>query len=257
MNGNLTSQEWHQRFLQQARWTRELRKYILHQIGLTNGGAILEVGCGTGAILSEFRSIYRYSKSLQIHGLDINPYFLELAERNVPEIALCLGDAHFLPYSHKYFDFVFCHYLLMWVSDPLKVLMEMARVTKSGGCVAALAEPDYGGRIDYPEEFKKLGELQCIALQNQGGNPLMGRRLASLFKEAGIHSFTVGVFGGQWSSSAVKKEEIDAEWNMIVNDISGLITPNELSELYNQDLNCWMEGNRILYVPTFYAWGRV
>jgi len=43
---------WHQRYTQQAGWTLEARRYIFRQIGLEKFAAILEVGSGTGAILS-------------------------------------------------------------------------------------------------------------------------------------------------------------------------------------------------------------
>lgn len=256
MIGCLSAQDWHKRFLQQSRWTSDLRNYLFRLIGLTDKDTILEVGCGTGALLTDFHSIRGNNKSRQIHGLDINPDFLKLASRNAPDAILCLGDAHTLPYENGCFDFTFCHFLLLWVADPLKVVEEMKRVTKRGGYIAALAEPDYGGRIDYPSELSQLGELQCAALKNQGADPLIGRKLASFFKEVGVQSMTVGVLGGQWAFP-LSEEEIEAEWQIIRHDIADLIPPDELEHLHQTDLKCWGQQSRVLYVPTFYAWGRV
>lgn len=256
MNENTSIQDWHNRFLQQARWTRELRGYLLKQIGLGERASILEVGCGTGAVLSEFFQATSCNAPPRIHGLDINPHFLNLASQNLPQVSLCLGDAHALPYRSKCFEMTYCHYLLLWVKDPLQVLTEMTRVTRIGGVVAALAEPDYGARIDYPEELERIGVLQRAALQHQGADPQVGRKLASLFKEAGLHSIVTGVLGGQWSSPP-PEEEIEAEWKMIYFDISGLISLDELKQLHQKDINYWKEQERILYVPTFYAWGIV
>ena len=47
---------WHSRYLQQAAWTRELRTYVFEQAGISSANRILEVGCGTGAILSGLTS---------------------------------------------------------------------------------------------------------------------------------------------------------------------------------------------------------
>ncbi|MCK7482052.1 MAG: class I SAM-dependent methyltransferase [Candidatus Moduliflexus flocculans] len=44
---------WHARYSQQAKWTRNLRAYIFDKIKLDDATRVLEVGCGTGAILSE------------------------------------------------------------------------------------------------------------------------------------------------------------------------------------------------------------
>ena len=48
---------WHARFLQQAAWTRDLRTYLFERAGLAQAQRVLEVGCGTGAILSELTTL--------------------------------------------------------------------------------------------------------------------------------------------------------------------------------------------------------
>ena len=46
--------DWHARYVQQARWTNQLRHYLYRKAGLRDGQQILEVGCGTGAVLGDF-----------------------------------------------------------------------------------------------------------------------------------------------------------------------------------------------------------
>ncbi len=55
---------WHTRYLQQAAWTRDLRTYLFEQAGLKSARRVLEVGCGTGAILREL-------SAPALHGLDL------------------------------------------------------------------------------------------------------------------------------------------------------------------------------------------
>jgi len=51
---SLTVAQWHQRFTQQATWTRQLRSYLYTQAGIESNCRVLEVGCGTGALAAYF-----------------------------------------------------------------------------------------------------------------------------------------------------------------------------------------------------------
>ena len=157
----LTPQDWHQRFTQQAQWTRDLRAYLYQRVEIAQAQRVLEVGCGTGAILADLPA----QIPLQV-GLDVDRQNLHLAMRSTPGTGFTQGDGHALPYPDGCFDVTYCHFLLLWVADPAQVLREMVRVTRPGGAVLALAEPDYGGRVDYPEELAILGKwLSAGALE--------------------------------------------------------------------------------------------
>src|SRR5512138_1324992 len=117
--------DWHQRYLQQARWTRDLRSYLFKQAGLGEASRVFEAGCGTGAILSELPGHSRP------HGLDIDFRALRECRVHAPAACLAQGDASHLPYPDKSFDIVYCHFLLLWLKDPLQALLEMKRLTKS------------------------------------------------------------------------------------------------------------------------------
>ena len=143
---------WHTRYAQQAEWTRNLRTYIFNKIQLNASSRVLEVGCGTGAILSELPT------HLSLHGLDIDPGALAQCQSHVPSASLIRANALQLPYPDNSFDVVYCHFLLLWVSYPMRALLEMKRVTKKGGHIIAFAEPDYRARVDKPEELVQLGK---------------------------------------------------------------------------------------------------
>lgn len=248
----LSSAEWHQRFTLQAQWTRDLRRYLYNRIGIQSITKILEIGCGTGALLPELLSLGHTNT----YGLDINPHFLELASRNAQEASLTCGDAHALPYPEDSFDLTLCHFLLMWVDQPISVLHEMARVTRREGVLAALAEPDYGGRIDHPAELARLGHLQTSALRGQGADPEMGRKLRGLFTEVGLIGIETGVLGSQWVDLPTQ-EYRESEWVVLNSDLESYLSTGEIEIFRQLDDLAWARGDRILFVPTFYAWGRV
>jgi len=252
----LTPKEWHQRFKLQSQWTKTTREYIFQRTGCSTSSSILDVGCGTGAISGELIQ----SQIKHVFGIDLSPDFLKEAASMRPETQLNIADAHEMPFNEGVFDCTFCHYLLMWVADPAKVIHEMKRVTKFGGAVMALAEPDYGGRIDYPEPLTTLNEWQTTALKNQGANPFMGRKLKALFHQSGLKNMEVGVIGAQWTED-IQQEELVSEWEIIQSDLMMLNNKSEVlktaDEIRKIDLAAWALGERILYVPTFYAFGIV
>ena len=247
---------WHSRFRQQAGWTRELRNYLFQKAGLKPGSRILEVGCGTGAILGDIRN----SADLQIHGLDIAPEMLKQAAINAPSAQLTMGDAHTLPFSNGIFEITFCHYLLLWVSSPLAVLREMKRVTRKGGVVMAMAEPDYTARIDEPKFLEELGTLQTESLVEQGADTQMGIKLGNLFQEAGIDLVEFGWMQDEARAalhSRLKQLEYDQEWEVLESDLQNRLTSTQL-EKYHQDYQgACRDGSIRIHIPTAFAWGTV
>lgn len=252
----LSTQDWHQRFIQQARWTHALRKYIYQHTQLLHSQRILEVGSGTGALLSAVLSELPPDSTNHLFGLDINKSFLQFTRTQLPEVILTQGDGHNLPYKSASFDAVICHFLLLWVKNPNKILKEMIRVIRPRGTVIAFAEPDYGGRIDYPLELSEIGRFQTMSLNQQGADTILGRKLVGLFSTAGLTNIKFGILGGQWYTNVLDDEKI-SEWIIIQDDLNGLISADRIAQLRQLDFTARSSGERVLYIPTFYAFGQV
>jgi SAM-dependent methyltransferase len=246
---------WEARYRQQAGWTRDLRQYLYQRAGLKTARRVLDLGCGTGALLNELLK----SCKGEVHGLDIDAHHLDQAHQLTHPVLgqkphLVLGDAHALPYSDQSFDITLCHFVLLWLQNPAEALNEMRRVTRPGGALLALAEPDYGGRIDYPEELGLLGKLQEDSLRKQGADTRLGRQLLGMLERAGLKEIEGGILGAQWTGLA-SPEERALEWAVMQEDLLG--EKVNLEQFEALDREAWQKGERVLYVPTFYAWGRV
>jgi len=244
---------WDDRYQQQARWTASVRRVFgdafLHGRALK----VLEVGCGTGVITND---LYRNHENHKMFGLDIQHELLCYARQKDPAIQYTCADGLMLPYSDNAFDLTLCHYYLLWLGSPEQGLAEMCRVTRAGGVLAALAEPDYGGRIDYPDELANPGIMQARSLQVHGANPYLGRKLAELLHRAGLSHIHTGLMGGEWGK-APDPGFIQMEWEVLRQDLQGWLPESEMFRLQALDVEAWRNGIRILYVPTFYAWGKV
>lgn len=240
--------DWHRRYLQQAKWTRDLRTYLFKKAGLNNTSRVLEVGCGTGAILSELPN------HISRHGLDLDSEALAQCRINTPTVSLVQGNAFKLPYSNNIFDIIYCHFLLLWVSNPLQALLEMKRVAKSGAHIIAFAEPDYTARVDEPRELIPLGKWQTESLKRQGADPGLGARLADLFFRAGIELNETGIV--QNAENDPSPEEWEVEWAVLESDLAGFIPNGDIQKMKRLDQQAWRRGERRLHVPTYFAWGQ-
>jgi len=249
---HLTPEEWHAWFSVQAGWTRPTRTWLYGQADLTRAWDVLEVGCGTGVVAGELARL----SAARVVGLDIDATMLAFARQQGGGVTYVQGDAHALPFPDRSFDVVVCHYLLLWLADSVRAVREMARVVRPAGRILACAEPDYGGRVDHPPEMVSLGRLQAQALRQQGADPELGRRLGELFVAAGLRA-TVGVMAGRWELPAAPDGGFEAEWAMRERDLAGLLPPEELRRLRAADRQALTAGRRMLFVPTFYALGRL
>jgi SAM-dependent methyltransferase len=181
---------------------------------------------------------------------------LAACHERVPGALLTRGDVRSLPYSDGAFNITFCHYLLLWVSDPVRALREMKRVTASLGYVIACAEPDYEAREDEPAALEWLGQQQNQALQKQGAALHRGAELAGLFQQAGI----VPIEAGRMRSQGMRVQseaEWESEWRVLESDLAGAVSREELERIKEVDRRAKGLGHHVLNVPTYFAWGQV
>lgn len=237
----------HERFRRQVSWRRELLEYLFQKEGIRGAGRALEVGCASGAMLQEWAFLPA------LHGLDLERRSLREAKVHAEAACLVQGDAHCLPYASASFDIVFCHYFLMWVADPLAALREMRRVTRPGGWVLALAEPDYTSRIEEPPELLLPAQWQAEALQRRGADIAIGPRLGELFAQAGIMLVESSCLAPCPVWEAV---EAEAEWQLLLQDVAESVSEAALVVFSQIEKEARAQGRRYSYLPTWFAIGQ-
>ena len=119
-----------------GRWSIRLAPLYTSFARLRDVGRILDVGCGTGALV---KTIADSTKEAQIFGVDPAQSFIDYARTRFsdPRIAFQVGDAMQLPFPAAHFDQTLSLLVMMFVPAPEQAASEMRRVTRPGGTVSA------------------------------------------------------------------------------------------------------------------------
>jgi SAM-dependent methyltransferase len=118
-----------------AGWARPLHAAVLDAVDVTDGTALLDVGCGTG----EF-ALAAAERGARVTGVDTDPAAVALATATVPKGRFVVGDAHDLGPVDRLggpFAVVTALQLVTHVTNPLRVLREASRVAVPGGTLVA------------------------------------------------------------------------------------------------------------------------
>jgi len=112
------------------------RKALLDQAAIQTGHRVLDIGCGTGVLVT---LIKRLHSDVDVVGLDPDPKALirarRKAERAAVQIQLDQGYSDELPYPDASFDRVLSSFMLhhLQADEKESTLREVRRVLKPGG----------------------------------------------------------------------------------------------------------------------------
>ena len=238
----------------QALETAEERIPLYLEVGLKEAKMVLDVGCGSGIVT---RDIARLTKG-KVIGIDGSSDMVDVASdvlKDYKNVELKVCPAESLPFDDDTFDIVTCNLLLMWADNPQKVVDEMARVTRTGGRILASLEPDYGGKLHWPENPKVDPIFSGKAIIEHGGDPHIGRKLRLLFVRAGLDT-KVGIGNTRiWSCEEDKAYYLHArDFYVKALKDSGL-SDKEIDKWEYEYLNSLDEGVQLNFFPQFYAIG--
>jgi SAM-dependent methyltransferase len=194
----------------------------------------------------------------KVVAIDNDPAMVQTAAltlQGVHNVEVRRADAHRLPFADASFDLVVANLLFMWVQDPQAVANEMARVCRPGGRVLASMEPDYGGKIHFPENPVIDQVFQGGMISRKGGDPHAGRKLRTYFVKAGLDT-VVGMSNPQVPSCEEDLASYELEkgfYRRALRD-SG-VTPAQIDAWEAEYLASLREGTQFNYLPLFYALG--
>jgi SAM-dependent methyltransferase len=234
----------HNQYQRQAAWTEALRLFVYRKVHLARKKSILELGCGTGVILDEISR----RTGAGICGIDHDPGIISLARKQFPQLKIEKTEADRLPFKKECFDLIVTHCFWLWQHKPDKILSECFRLLKNGGQLASLAEPDYPGRRDQPEELGGLGDFYIKALAKLGAAPETPGRLEDLMVGSGFR-----VESGRQQNCWGWREhqrEFEAEWKFV-----GHLgrTGKRLAELKRADRKAINQRTRRSWMPVLWV----
>jgi SAM-dependent methyltransferase len=171
-----------------GRWSRPMAQAFIAWFGVPKAARWLDVGCGTGALIS---AVLDAADPIAATGIDTSTGFVDTAKAHIsdPRARFEVGDALALPVATGGYDAVVAGLVLNHVSDPALAAAEMVRAARPGGAVGAYVW-DYSGEMQLVRFF-----WEAVAATNPNAaayDPRPGYHicqpdpLADLFRSAGL-----------------------------------------------------------------------
>lgn len=173
--------EAYDRFM--GRYSVLLSPQLADLAGVGAGQRVLDVGCGPGALTAV---LVERVGSEAVAAVDPSEPFVEAARVRNPGVDVQRASAERLPFPDRAFDAALAQLVVHFMSDPVAGLVEMARVTRRGGVVAACVWDHAGGQGPLGLFWQAAHELDPDVHDE---SQLAGAReghLAELFEAAGL-----------------------------------------------------------------------
>ena len=180
MSFNVTADAYG-RFMGQ--YSEPLAVQFLDLAGVRAGQRALDVGCGTGALT--VRLVERLGATA-VTAIDPSAPFVESMRRRFPDVDVHLGSAEQLPFADESFDHSLAQLVVHFMTDPVAGLVQMRRVTRPGGLVAACVWDHAGGGGPLATFWGAVNDLDAAAPDESGLAGAREGHLVELCEAAGL-----------------------------------------------------------------------
>jgi SAM-dependent methyltransferase len=167
-----------------GRYSRLLAIQMADLGGVERGQRVLDVGCGPGALTAEL--VQRLDAG-DVAAVDPSAPFVEAARARFPGATVLQASAEQLPFPNGGFDATIAQLVVHFMADPVAGLIEMKRVTRAGGVVAACVWDHSSGQGPLSVFWRAAHQFNPRV---EDESELAGAReghLAELFQAAGLH----------------------------------------------------------------------
>ena len=237
-----------------------LRVHLLKHSGMKSGDTVLELGCGTGRLLSDLARAT--GASGRAFGLEPQPSFAKEAERFILEQELAAmtrvlsGRAEEIPLPDASVDLCVAQTVLIHIPTGLlaRVFSEVKRVLKPGGRFISVDQDGDTWTIDHPQRAVTRRVVQFNS-DYRYADGWTGRYLRRLFRQSGFEEVPNQV----WTQSETERGSyLYAMACRIAQSAAehGALSPDECKEwLHELDAQS-QEGNFFSSIGYFCCQGR-
>jgi SAM-dependent methyltransferase len=199
--------EGRERLRMLARVMRPFTEGLFERVGIREGMACLDAGCGGGDVT--FDLARRTGPAGRVVGIDLDDVKLQLARDECSTLGLAnvsfrqveISTCTFSPE----FDVIYSRFLLTHLPDPVGAIVRMQRWLKPGGFLV-VEDIDFTGHFCHPESpaLRRYVDLYRQAVQRRGGDPHIGPRVPGLLVDAGFDGVAMHVVQPAGISGEVK-----------------------------------------------------
>ncbi len=167
-----------------GRYSVPLAPQLADFAAVAAGQRVLDVGCGPGALTAEL--VMRLGPAA-VSAVDPSAPFVAAAQDRHPGVSVQRAAAEQLPFEDRAFDAALAQLVVHFMADPVAGLREMARVTRTGGVVAACVWDHAGGQGPLSVFWEAAQDLDPgVEDESQLAGSREGQ-LAQLFQATGLH----------------------------------------------------------------------